>query len=945
MAANDSALQFYPGQRWISTTEIDLGLGIITHADPRRVEVLFPASDEARTYNRNSAPLSRVEYAVGDQVQHDEGWTFVVTDKAQRNQIIEYMGENEDGQPVSVLETRLAHEIQIHQAKDRLLAAQTDPNSWFEMRYAALSQQEQQSKRAIFGLAGARVDTIKHQLNIAGDVGKRPAPRVLLADEVGLGKTIEAGLILHYQLLNGLAQRAIIAVPETLLHQWLVEMLRRFNLHFTIFDQSRLESLQEEEGNPFSSEQLVLTTIEFLCSNEKISEQAAAAQWDLMVVDEAHHLHWSEEQVSAEYATVEKLARTTPGVLLLTATPEQLGIASHFARLRLLDPDRFYDLEAFIKEESTYESVATLANKLIEGSAFSPEELTELADKVHLSTDELAPLTSDHDGHSELSTAVLNRLIDRHGTSRLFFRNTRSGVKGFPKRCLNAYPYPLPELYTDARHSLTPNAGFTGDDWLKQDPRIELIATLLKEHKINKLVVICAHRETAEALEMYLRLNRGYRSAVFHEGLSLLERDRAAAYFSDMDQGARMLICSEIGSEGRNFQFAHHLFLFDLPNHPDLLEQRIGRLDRIGQQHDIQIHVPYFEQSAQENLFRWYHDGLNGFEETCPDGEFVIEQLNLSIEEIQNATSAEFEEILAKSQEAHKAIKLSLQQGRDRLLELNSSGELSPHQWGEEIEEAYDTYDLEKFVELSLDCFGVDAEDHSEASLVIRPGDHMIVHSFPELPDEGTTATFSREIALSREDMEFLTWEHPMIQGIFDLVLNNEYGNSTLAALNNKNVKSGTLFLEAIFRVNVVAPKEFQAHRYLPKQVIRVLTSDGKNDLANNVKHDTLNAQVKKVDHKLAKKLIPQLKPQVEPLFGFCEQQAAEFSQTISAESMQLLEAEISREIDRLEELKKVNPNVRSEEISFLHTKAETLKPLLENLQVSLDCIRLIIAA
>ena len=93
-----------------------------------------------------------------------------------------------------------------------------------------------------------------------------------------------------------------------------------------------------------------------------------------------------------------------------------------------------------------------------------------------------------------------------------------------------------------------------------------------------------------------------------------------AAYFADEEFGAQVLICSEIGSEGRNFQFAHHLVLFDLPSHPDLLEQRIGRLDRIGQKHIIELHVPYLETSPQERLFQWYHEALNAFLNTCPTG-------------------------------------------------------------------------------------------------------------------------------------------------------------------------------------------------------------------------------------------------------------------------------------------------------------------------------------
>lgn len=87
-----------------------------------------------------------------------------------------------------------------------------------------------------------------------------------------------------------------------------------------------------------------------------------------------------------------------------------------------------------------------------------------------------------------------------------------------------------------------------------------------------------------------------------------------------LSAGAQVLLCSEIGSEGRNFQFASNLVMFDLPFNPDLLEQRIGRLDRIGQAHDIQIHVPYLEKTAQSVLVRWYHEGLDAFEHTCPTG-------------------------------------------------------------------------------------------------------------------------------------------------------------------------------------------------------------------------------------------------------------------------------------------------------------------------------------
>ncbi len=149
-----------------------------------------------------------------------------------------------------------------------------------------------------------------------------------------------------------------------------------------------------------------------------------------------------------------------------------------------------------------------------------------------------------------------------------------------------------------------------------KDPRIDWLADLLRTVSPEKLLLICRTQQKVEAIESALRERINVKVAMFHEGLSLVQRDRNAAWFSEKD-GARIWIASKIGSEGRNFQFAHHLVLFDLPLDPELLEQRIGRLDRIGQTSEIQVHVPFLGGSPQEALARWYHEGLDSFEKIC----------------------------------------------------------------------------------------------------------------------------------------------------------------------------------------------------------------------------------------------------------------------------------------------------------------------------------------
>ncbi|MFV1998366.1 MAG: RNA polymerase-associated protein RapA, partial [Acidiferrobacterales bacterium] len=962
--------EYIAGQRWISSTELEMGLGTVLQSDFRTVTILYPATAESRTYAKESAPLTRVLFTKGDEVQSQQGWSCKVDSVNEADGLVTYVGRDSRGEKIELHERDLDNHIQLNRPTDRLYSSIIDQSKWFDLRLQTLIHANRLAHSDLRGLGGCRTALIPHQIFIAHEVANRYAPRVMLADEVGLGKTIEAGLILHHQLLTGRTRRVLIVVPESLVHQWLVEMLRRFNLKFSIFDEERCLALEEgtDFGNPFHAEQLILCSLEFLVSQPDRAKQSLGGEWDLLVVDEAHHLQWSPGQASPEYSLVEKLSQNTKGVLLLTATPEQLGKESHFARLRLLDADRFGGFDAFVSEEKGYEPVAQAVEDLLGGVSISETSRQTLTNTVGEGDnkdllDRLATADTPEADRTEARQALIEHLLDRHGTGRILFRNTRNAVKGFPDRRANLVELPVPTQYAETLKAfqnstlsepqllLCPELLYQSVDetgqvpWTGFDPRINWLVEKLEQLKTEKVLVIAASADTAMDIAQVLRVDSGIHAALFHEGLSILERDRAAAFFADPEEGTQVLICSEIGSEGRNFQFAHHLVLFDLPLNPDLLEQRIGRLDRIGQHHTIEIHVPWLKDTAQEIMCRWYHEGLSAFEHTCPAGHNVFVQVQSSLVESLHQIDAGIEDLdalIATTKNIHETLNEELHRGRDRLLEYNSCLPHVANSLKEQCQELDRNSELPAYLELVFDCFGVDSEIHGAHSFVIRPTEHNQV-SLPGLSTDGMTITYERDSALANEDMHFLTWEHPMVGWAMDMVQSSELGNTAFAAIKSESVASGTLLLECLFILETVANEQLQGNRYLPPTMIRVVVDKRGIEYGKMLTRDIIMQSRIAVESEVAQNLVRSQIPAIRNLVAIAEQQALKQAPDILQAAHTQTKQTLQKEINRLKALKKVNPNVRDEEIEFFETQWQALEQVLDSAAPRLDALRVIV--
>jgi len=669
------------------------------------------------------------------------------------------------------------------------------------------------------------------------------------------------------------------------------------------------------ENNPFIDRQLVLTTLEFLTSDEKVLQHTIDAGWDTFIVDEAHHLETpvngtdkpaTDASTTPLYDCVAKLSQHIGSLLLLTATPQQMGHHGHFARLQLLDPHRFVSHEKFSAEESNYRALADIAAALEKQQSLDSNQQELLKElKIDLPDDSADPMPA------------IDTMIDHHGTGRVMFRNTRRGVEGFPQR-----HYEPHALQQDDDASLA--------EWLT-----EHIASVVPE----KLLLICSTAERVSALHELLRSKHGIYAAAFHENMSIVERDRAAEYFADDESGSPILLCSEIGSEGRNFQFLHQMILVDLPDNADLLEQRIGRLDRIGQSQDIKIIVPFKPGSRDDFLQRWYNEGLGAFEHTCQVGELVKTDLKNKFDSAINEQTG-INELLDEANVIAEKHKKNIESGRDRLLELSSHRTLVSNELLAQIDEFDTQSTLQRFMDQALDNIGVDIEDQSTHAYILRPGEHMSVTELPGLGEEGTTVTYRRHEALAREDIQFLTWEHPLVQTTMDHIISGGLGQVLVGAMQHEGLARGGVLLEAHYVFDCPAPKALNVEQYLSAHVVRTVVSSDQGNVTETFDHETLNEAFHSIKRSLAKRVVESKRPELQKLLTSAEEIADAELVTLQKHAQEKATSTLGAELERLKILAARNQSVRETEIKALEQTIEDTSRALSQLRCVLDTVR-----
>ncbi|RKH43342.1 helicase-related protein [Corallococcus sicarius] len=765
----------------------------------------------------------------------------------------------------------------------------------FMLRKQALVLDDERRGDALGALLASRVMVKPHQVGVVQRVLSARRPRFVLADEVGLGKTIEAGMVFSALRLVGLARRCLVVAPSHLTVQWLVELFHKFNQLFTLMDSDRYEqSLTEApDVSPWARFPLVVTSLELLSRTREHREEVGAedAFWDLVIIDEAHHLKGEKA-----FAAAQGLAANSWGLLLLTATPMQLDPAEYHGLLTLIDATTAPSVKGFEERLQRQEELSAAVRALLEGSKGAKAAVAALAKRFP----EDARLQTLKEPQ-----ALLAHLAETYSLSDRLVRNRRAVVGGFSTRRLHRHPVsPTPEelqardaaLGTLAKGTLrgaplanvlrrleSSPAAFAGA--VRANPALKeadlklpgrdakflafvgVLRDVWKAEPRAKVLVFTESRDTLESLQSELS-REGVEALGYHGDLPLLERDRQVARFRD-PEGPKVLLCTEVGGEGRNFQFAHHLVHYDLPWSPSTVEQRIGRLDRIGQTHPVDIHVFDPAGTLASDVLMLLADAVGVFGETVGGLDAVLEEVEDRIAELALLPREARVAYAAELKTRVEAARAQVTRAYDPLLDVRSFDKpavaklvaRAHERMGEEAPEPDDddeeappledglwsvARDLDERLEETVTelarrvGISVDTDEQVEAFQVAFQFGHALnVEGLPGIDvmqDRTLLGTFWRDTAVEAEELEYFATGHPLVEALFGFLKDGPYGRSGFRLIEKRGLKKPARGLELLFHVQLPEPEDTspgarvpsrQLARFMERTLLPVAVVDG----------------------------------------------------------------------------------------------------------------------
>jgi ATP-dependent helicase HepA len=634
---------------------------------------------------------------------------------------------------------------------DRLVRSDLDDARDFLIRLDVLHLRRVREAGGLGSFLGGRVRLFPHQLHVAERATAADPVRWLLADEVGLGKTIEACLILNRLVHTRRIERCLVVAPASLTVQWLGELWRKYHQVFTLLDERRLADVEKDFGagfNPFELHRRAVIALETLTADPQLTAQAVAAGIDLLVVDEAQRLRRpAGHPGEPSWRAVAPIAAQGRHVLLLSATPLEDDAHGFFRLLQLLRPDEF-------PEDVGFEA------RLAAGTPLPPcTSSTRRVDIGGLPPRTGVPIVIDDPARWRPREAVETAVRAAAAANVVARRQKGDRVR----RALASGAALAAVLGPDER-ALREQAQAMD----ASDPRVEwLLAQAPRWREAReKTLVFVAHRETLEMLRTALSHRGQLATGAFHEELPPARRDLEVARFREA-AGPSLLISTEAGGEGRNFEFCRRLVLFDLPWKPSVVEQRIGRLDRIGRR--VPVEIVYFRPPGgigadAARLF----ESLGLFREPLAGVEPELAQVERTLETVASDAAASLPD------DACAALVADVGAARTRIREA-AFQQLHRHPYRADMAAG-----LLARVPADLDALNQDVVvaactrlgfhvEHTRGRRIfaIELGTGALVDSLPGVRSGSAyVGSFDREEAVEDETVDFFASGHPLVEGI-----------------------------------------------------------------------------------------------------------------------------------------------------------------------------------
>jgi ATP-dependent helicase HepA len=730
------------GDRVSHRFHAELGAGRVTERRGRHVSVHFPLPGTTLQFAADSEALAPLALFAGGKARLEPAGEVVVVDE-----VLGTTARLSDGREVAVEGLwPLPEEVS---PVERLARGRIDAAEDFANRLDAIRLLRIRQAAGLGSFLGGRIQLFPHQLYAAEKACRADPVRWLLADEVGLGKTVEACLILNRLLHAGRAERTLIVAPETLTLQWLGELWRKHHQVFALLDDKRLADVARDYGdgfNPFDVHRRAVVSLELLAARRRLTEQAVAAGIDLLVVDEAHHLRRPPGHPGNEaYRAVAPIAALGRHALLLTATPLEDDAHGFFRLLQLLRPEELPEEGSFEERLARREPLppCTSSTRRVDIGGLPPR----IGEAVDLDREAWAPFD-----------LLIQHLRAQPAANPLERRRKAERIE----RALSSPAALRPLLARDEDEAAHLAAAAE-----RSDPRVGWLVDRARHWTgpEEKTLVFVAHRETLELLKGEIE-RQGRRVGLFHEDLSTERRDIEVAQFR-LPEGPALLLSTEAGGEGRNFQFCRRLVLFDLPWHPGVVEQRIGRLDRIGRTRPTEIlwfRPPHGLGRAVADFYAavgLFREPLGGLERELRHAARAIEQVAVAGPE--EATSAGFADVLTEAREAHSRVQQAAyhELHRDPYRPELAAGILA------RVPADLDALN-EDVVLRAAARFGFDVEEGGGArSWRIEIGYEALVESLPGVPaGSAYLGTFDRAEAVDLETRDFFSSGHPLVEGV-----------------------------------------------------------------------------------------------------------------------------------------------------------------------------------